>query len=93
MLGMGELGTACARALAALNFPVTGWSRSPKSVPGIPCLHGEDGLEKTLSTAQIVVTLLPKTPDTENLLNARTLALLPKGRRDPEPRPRRADRR
>lgn len=79
MLGMGELGTACARALAALNFPVTGWARSPKSVPDIPCLHGADGLEKTLSTAQIVVTLLPKTPDTENLLNARTLALLPKG--------------
>lgn len=79
MLGMGELGTACARALAALNFPVTGWARSPKSVPGIACLHGADGLDQALSTAQIVVTLLPKTPDTENLLNARTLALLPKG--------------
>jgi len=79
MLGMGELGTAAARALAALNFPVTGWSRSPKHIDGIPCLHGEDGLAKALSTAQIVVTLLPKTPQTENLLNARTLALLPQG--------------
>lgn len=79
MLGMGELGTACARALAALNFPVTGWSRSPKSVPGIPCEHGDAGLATALSTAQIVVTLLPKTLETENILNARTLALLPKG--------------
>lgn len=79
MLGMGELGTAAARALAALNFPVTGWSRSPKQVDGIPCLHGEEGLAKALSTAQIVVTLLPKTPETENLLNARRLALLPPG--------------
>lgn len=79
ILGMGELGTACARALAALNFPVTGWSRSPKSVPGIPCLHGAEGLDQALSQAQIVVTLLPKTPETENTLNARTLALLPKG--------------
>lgn len=79
MLGMGELGTACARALAALNFPVTGWSRSPKSVPGIPCLHGEAGLATALATAQIVVTLLPKTAETENTLNARTLALLPRG--------------
>lgn len=79
MLGMGELGTACAQALAALNFPVTGWSRTPKTVPGIPCLHGDDGLAKTLSTAQIVVTLLPKTPATENTLNARTLSLLPRG--------------
>ncbi|MBA4352841.1 MAG: glyoxylate/hydroxypyruvate reductase A [Rhodobacter sp.] len=79
MLGMGELGTACARALTALNFPVTGWSRTPKSIPGIPCLHGAEGLTQALSSAQIVVTLLPKTPDTENILNARTLSLLPKG--------------
>ena len=79
MLGMGALGTACARALTALNFPVTGWSRSPKSVEGIPCLHGEAGLAEALSTARIVVTLLPKTAETENILNARTLALLPLG--------------
>lgn len=79
MLGMGELGTACARALTALNFPVTGWSRSPKSVEGIPCLHGESGLATALATAQIVITLLPKTAETENILNAHNLALLPKG--------------
>lgn len=79
MLGMGALGTACAQALAALNFPVTGWSRSPKTVPGIPCLHGEDGLRQALSTAQIVVTLLPKTAETENTLNAERLSWLPKG--------------
>ena len=75
ILGMGALGSACAAALTALNFPVTGWSRTAK--PG--SLHGEDGLRQALSTAQIVVTLLPKTPETENLLNADRLALLPKG--------------
>lgn len=79
MLGMGELGTACARALAALNFPVTGWSRTPKTVEGIPCQHGQEGLDQALATAQIVVTLLPRTPETENTLDARTLALLPRG--------------
>ena len=79
MLGMGALGTACAQALSTLNFPVTGWSRTAKSVDGIPCLHGNDGLAQVLQTAQIVVTLLPKTPGTENLLNARTLAMLPDG--------------
>lgn len=73
MLGMGALGTACARALAALNFPVTGWSRSAKDVQGIRCLHGEAGLEAALRDAAIVVTLLPKTPETENLLDARRL--------------------
>ncbi|MBU9697457.1 glyoxylate/hydroxypyruvate reductase A [Rhodobacteraceae bacterium HSP-20] len=79
MLGMGELGTACARALAALNFPVTGWSRTPKDVAGIPCLSGEAGLEQALCGAAIVVTLLPRTPETENTLDARRLALLPQG--------------
>jgi glyoxylate/hydroxypyruvate reductase A len=75
MLGMGALGSACAAALRALNFPVTGWSRTPK--PG--CLYGADGLRQALSNAQVLVTLLPKTPETENLLNAETLALLPRG--------------
>lgn len=75
VLGMGALGAACANALRALNFPVTGWSRTPK--PG--CLHGEDGLRQALATAQIVILLLPKTAETENLLNAERLALLPRG--------------
>jgi glyoxylate/hydroxypyruvate reductase len=79
MLGMGALGLACARALMALNFPVTGWSRTPKTVDGIPCLHAADGLASALRGAQIVVTLLPKTADTENLLDAAHLALMPKG--------------
>jgi len=79
MLGLGALGLGCARALQALNFPVTGWSRAPKSIDGLTCLSGADGLAQALSTAAIVVTLLPRTPQTENLLNAQTLSYLPKG--------------
>jgi glyoxylate/hydroxypyruvate reductase A len=75
VLGTGELGSAAAAALRALNFPVTAWGRTAK--PG--CLHGEDGLRQALSTAAILVTLLPKTPETENLLNAERLAWLPRG--------------
>lgn len=75
VLGMGALGSAAAKGLRAMNFPVTGWSRSEK--PG--CLHGEAGLAQALSTAAILVTLLPKTPETENILNAERLAMLPKG--------------
>jgi glyoxylate/hydroxypyruvate reductase A len=75
VLGTGELGTAAAAALRALNFPVTSWGRTAK--PG--CLHGEDGLRQALSTTAILVTLLPKTPETENLLNAERLAWLPQG--------------
>ncbi|AWD21450.1 NAD(P)-dependent oxidoreductase [Pseudogemmobacter blasticus] len=79
MLGLGALGLAAARALQALNFPVTGWSRSPKAIAGLPTDHGPEGLDRVLQAAQIVVTLLPKTPETENLLDARRLALLPRG--------------
>jgi glyoxylate/hydroxypyruvate reductase len=79
MLGMGALGTACAQALAALHFPVTGWSRTAKVVAGVPCEHGEAGLEAALRRAEIIVTLLPKTPDTDNLLDASRLAMLPRG--------------
>ncbi|MDQ2067300.1 glyoxylate/hydroxypyruvate reductase A [Xinfangfangia sp. CPCC 101601] len=79
MLGLGVLGLASARALKALNFNVTGWSRTPKDIKDFPCEHGEDGLRRALKGADIVVTLLPKTPETENVLNAETLALLAPG--------------
>ena len=79
MLGMGALGEACARSLQALGFPVTGWSRTPKTLEGLPCQHGEDGLRSALGSAQIAVLLLPSTPNTQGLLNAERLALMPKG--------------
>ena len=79
ILGLGALGAAAGLALSALNFPVTGWSRSPKDVPGLRCLSGEAGLRAALQDAQIVVTLLPRTPQTENLLNAERLSWLARG--------------
>lgn len=81
VLGLGALGRACAETLAQLGFPVTGWSRSPKVIEGITCQHGDDGLTRALAGAEIVVLLLPDTPATENMLNAETLARLPRGAR------------
>ncbi|MFD1344418.1 2-hydroxyacid dehydrogenase [Litorisediminicola beolgyonensis] len=79
ILGLGALGQACAAALTRLGFPVTGWSRSPKSVEGVTCHHGPDGLDRALEQARIVVLLLPDTPATRDILDARTLARLPRG--------------
>jgi glyoxylate/hydroxypyruvate reductase A len=79
ILGMGELGSACATMLTQLGFPVTGWSRSPKEIPGVTCLSGDAGLKQALESAQILVTLLPLTAGTENLMNAERLSWLPKG--------------
>ncbi|WP_223423400.1 2-hydroxyacid dehydrogenase [Tateyamaria pelophila] len=81
ILGLGELGTACAQALSTLGFDVTGWSRSAKDIDGITCLSGPEGLEEALKRADYCVLLLPKTAQTENTLNAETLALMPKGAR------------
>ena len=66
-------------ALANLGFPVSGWSRSPKTVGNITCHHGPDGLRAALQGAEIVILLLPLTAGTENILDADALALLPKG--------------
>ncbi len=79
MLGTGALGEASARALQSLQFHVEGWSRSPKSLPGLVTHHGRDGLKAALRGADIVVTLLPRTPETENTLNAETLGWMKPG--------------
>ncbi len=79
ILGMGELGRACAVTLTGLGFPVAGWSRSPKSLAGVETLHGPEGLRAALARADMLVLLLPDTPATENLIDADALARLPRG--------------
>ncbi len=79
ILGLGALGSACGQALATLGFHVMGWSRSPKEIANLACHSGEAGLKTVLSQADMVVLLLPDTPDTQNTLNAETLSYLPKG--------------
>ncbi len=79
ILGLGVLGRAVAEALSSLGFPVAGWSRSAKDVPGVTCLSGEGGLVEALRRAELLILLLPLTPATEELMNSERLALLPKG--------------
>jgi glyoxylate/hydroxypyruvate reductase A len=81
VLGMGEIGGAVALGLAQFGFDVHGWSRRPHELPGVTTHAGEDGLEGVLRRAEILVTLLPATPATANILDARRLALLPVGAR------------
>ena len=79
MLGLGALGAACARALVGLGFTVSGWSRRQAEVPGVACHTGADGLLEVLSTSDIVVTLLPATPETTDLLDAARIAAMKPG--------------
>ena len=79
MLGLGQLGQACAASLRALRFPVLGWSRTAKDIAGVECHAGESGLRAVLGQAQIAVLLMPLTEGTRDLMNADRLALMPKG--------------
>lgn len=81
VLGLGELGGDAATMLARLRFAVRGWSRTPKALAGVACHHGAEGLTAALTGAEIVVALLPATPQTENLLDARALAAVAPGAR------------
>jgi glyoxylate/hydroxypyruvate reductase A len=81
VLGLGELGRAAATTLARLGFDVRGWSRRAREVPGIVTHAGDDGLDAVLAASEVLVTLLPATPATANLLDAARLARLPPGAR------------
>jgi glyoxylate/hydroxypyruvate reductase A len=79
ILGLGELGRDAAKKLKTLGFDVAGWSRSEKTLAGIASHAGAAGLPALLARSEILVCLLPLTAETEAILNAHTLALLPKG--------------
>jgi glyoxylate/hydroxypyruvate reductase A len=81
VLGAGAMGGAVAMALARLGFDTHAWSRRPREMNGVTTHCGAEGLAALLRRAEILVTLLPATPDTESVLNAETLALLPPGAR------------
>jgi glyoxylate/hydroxypyruvate reductase A len=79
ILGFGEIGRAAARMLAAIGFPVSGWTRRPQQVGGFSTHAGADGLRDLLARSEILVCLLPLTAETEGILCARNFALLPRG--------------
>jgi glyoxylate/hydroxypyruvate reductase A len=79
VMGLGVLGADAAAALVGLGFDVAGWSRSPKSLPGVASFHGAEGLAPFLARSEILVCLVPLTAETQGILNAGTLALLPRG--------------
>jgi glyoxylate/hydroxypyruvate reductase A len=79
ILGLGVLGSDAAEKLAMLGFRVVGWSLTPKKMPGVESFAGNDGLLPMLAQSHTLVCLLPLTATTEGILNARTLAALPRG--------------
>jgi len=79
MLGIGVLGGDAAAKLVGLGFDVAGWSRTKKSLPGVTSFFGWDQLAGFLNRTEILVCLLPLTEETTGIINAKTLAQLPRG--------------
>lgn len=76
VMGLGELGLDAVQKLKVMGFDVAGWSRSPKSIEGLATYAGEDGMSDFLSRTDILVSLLPLTPETRGLINADLLGRL-----------------
>jgi glyoxylate/hydroxypyruvate reductase A len=76
LLGVGELGTAVGQALFANGFRVLGWSRRQKQVSGIECITDLNGV---LARSDLIICMLPLTPQTRRILNAQTFSQMPEG--------------
>ncbi|KQT49443.1 hypothetical protein ASG47_03685 [Devosia sp. Leaf420] len=76
IMGMGVLGQDAARRLAPLGFTLRSWSRTRKEVEGVACFAGDEDLDAFLSGTDILVNLLPLTPETTGILNYENFAKL-----------------
>ncbi|HWV19727.1 MAG TPA: glyoxylate/hydroxypyruvate reductase A [Devosia sp.] len=79
IMGMGVLGQDAARRLRPLGFALRSWSRTPKAVEGVECFAGDEQFVPFLNGTDILVNLLPLTPDTAGILNTDTFSKLRRG--------------
>lgn len=79
IMGLGNLGLAANDALRAIGFKTRGWSRTEKSIDGLDTFAGSEGLAEFLAGTDMLLDLLPTTPATTNMIDAKFLSGLPKG--------------
>jgi glyoxylate/hydroxypyruvate reductase A len=79
VLGLGTIGLAAAKTLAAHGFRVAGWVRGPRPQGEIEIFSGREQLPTFLARSEIAVNLLPLTAETRGILNKETFAQMPAG--------------
>ncbi|MES2185348.1 MAG: glyoxylate/hydroxypyruvate reductase A [Pseudomonadota bacterium] len=79
VLGLGQLGAVAASELGRLGYTVSGWSRSPAKIEGVQCHAGLETLDGVIAGADILIVMLPLTPQTRGILDRERLKRLPRG--------------
>ena len=79
VMGLGVLGERVAKALAQFDFPINGYSRSPKAIDGVRAFTGAEQFNDFLGASRVLVNLLPLTPDTTDVINKDALSRLQTG--------------
>ena len=79
ILGIGNLGQRVAHKLLQNDFQVIGFSRNKKEIENVESFAGEDELDEFLEQSNILVNMLPLTPNTEKILDKELFEKLPKG--------------
>ncbi|MFN7104488.1 MAG: 2-hydroxyacid dehydrogenase [Pseudorhizobium sp.] len=80
VMGLGVLGQDSATKLKMMGFDVIGWSRGKKDLPGIETFDAT-GLDAFLARTDILVGLLPLTPETRGLFDRSLFSRLRQGGR------------
>lgn len=79
VLGLGVLGCAVLGQLRTLGFQLAGWSRTRRQLDGVACYAGQEELPAMLASTDILVCLLPLTPETRGILDSTLFQHLPRG--------------
>jgi glyoxylate/hydroxypyruvate reductase A len=82
-MGLGVMGEASVQPLRSLGFQLYGWSRTKRQLPGVTCFAGRSELHGFLANVDILVCVLPLTPDTRGILDRRLIRGLSKTGRHP----------
>jgi glyoxylate/hydroxypyruvate reductase len=78
-MGLGLMAFKCAAILRDIGFHVASWTRTEKDFDGVESFYGDDGLEPFMARTDILINVLPLTPDTEDILCSRTFKMMPEG--------------